>query len=107
MKMGFEGRPALPSGQPSATVGQLMPDWRRDRAFRTVLVQTRENGRMRPLRDWGRYDTCVEKVTERHTRTLRPVVLSRVEAAKSLSTPIASSECCSTNFLSLKCRRVP
>ncbi len=105
----FERRPPPPLGQPPTAVRELMPDWRRDRTLRTALTQTLENRRIGSLGDGRRNDACVEKVSERHRDTLRPVVLSRVETEKSSSKPISSRECRSRNFLyaSLNCRRFP
>lgn len=105
----FERVAALAFGKPATTIGEFVPDGRRKCALGTVLVQTFKNRRVRPLGDRDRDDACVEKICERQRDTLRPVVLSRVEAAKSSSTPISRSECLSRNFLyaSPKCTRLP
>src|SRR2546423_14167501 len=89
------GGPALAFWQSPTLVRESVPDRRGDGALGAALVQTFKNCRVRCLRDRGRNDACVQKVTERHRDTLRPVVLSRVEVAQSSSTPIASKECLS------------
>ncbi len=100
---------ALAFRQPSTPERELVPDWRSDCALRTVLVETLKNRRVRSLRDRGRDDARVEKICERQRDTFRPVVLSRVEAAKSRSMPTSRRECVSRNFLyaSAKCKRFP
>ena len=108
-EIGFERGPAPAFWQPPTPIRELVPDWRRNCALGTTLVQTLKNRRVRSLRDRGRNDARVQKISGRHRDTLRPVVLSRVEAAKSSSTPISSRECFSRNFLyaSPKCKRLP
>jgi hypothetical protein len=105
----FERGPALSLGQASTAIREFVPDWRRNRALRTALVQMFKNHAIGSFGDRGRNDAGVEEITERHRDTLRPVVLSRVETAKSSSTPISFTECRSRNrrYASLKCRRFP
>jgi hypothetical protein len=94
-----EGVAALALGKPAAAIGELVPDGRRNRALETVFNQTFKNRRVRPLGDRDRDDAGVEKICERQSDTLRPVVRSRVAPAKSSSTPISRSECFSRNLL--------
>ena len=109
MEIHLQRGPASPSWQPATPVGELVPDWRRNGALRSVLVQTGKNRRVRSFRDRGRDDWCVQKIRERHSDTLRPVVLSRVEAVKFSSMPISLREYFSRNrlYASPKCRRFP
>jgi hypothetical protein len=105
----LERRAALAFRQSPTSIGEFVPDWRCNGALRTALVQTLKNRCVRCLRDRGRHDTCVEKICEIQRDTLRPVVRSRVEAAKSSSTPMSRREWLLRNFLyaSRKCRRFP
>ena len=108
-EVGFERGPAFSLGQPSTTIRELVPDWRRNRALRTTLVQMLNNRAIGSRGDRGGHDAGVEEIAERHRETLRPVDLSRVETAKSSSTPMSSREYRSRNrlYASLKCRRFP
>ena len=108
-KIRLERGAPLAFWQSPTPIRQLVPDRRRNCALRAVLVETLENRRSRSLR-YGRGNNArVEKIREFQRDTFRPVVLSRVEPAKSSSTPISRRECVLRNSLyaSPKCRRFP
>jgi hypothetical protein len=96
----LERRATLAFWQPRTPVGELVPEWRRQCTLGTVLVEMFKNRRVSSFRDGVGDDAGVKKICERQRDTLRPAALSRVDAAKSSSTPISRSECVSRNFLS-------
>jgi hypothetical protein len=108
-EISLQRRAAFPLRKSPRPVGQFVPYESRDRALWTVHVQTLENGWIGCLRDGRGDDARVEKICDLQSVTLRPVVLSRAAAAKSLSRPISSSEWVLRNFLyaSRKWRRFP
>lgn len=108
-EIGLKRGAALAFWKPPTPIGKLVPHRRRNCALGTVLVETLENCRVRCLRYGRGNDASVEKIRESQRDTFRPVVLSRVEPAKSSSTPISRRECVLRNFLyaSPKCKRFP
>ena len=98
-QVSFESSPSLALRQPATTVRQLVPNGRGDRTLWAILVQTLEDSGIGSFRDGRRDDVGIQEVPDRHNDTLRPVVLSRVEAAKSPSTPISSREYFFKNLL--------
>ena len=98
-EISLQRRAAFPLRKSPRPVGQFVPYESRDRALWTVHVQTLENGWIGCLRDGRGDDARVEKICDLQSVTLRPVVLSRAAAAKSLSRPISSSEWVLRNVL--------
>ena len=92
MKIVFDGIAAFSSGEPPAAVYELVPHRRRNGAFMSVLVEPPEDVSIGGLGGWRGDDARVEQVPKRHKETFRPVPLSRMDAAKSSSRPISSSE---------------
>ena len=98
-QVSFESSPSLTLRQPATTVGQLVPHGRGDRTLGAILVQTLEDLGIGSFRDGRRDDVRIQEVPDRQNDTFRPVVLSRVETAKSPSTPTSSREYFFRNLL--------
>ena len=98
-QVSFESCPSLTLRQPATTVRQLVPNGRGNRTLGAILVQALEDLGIGPFRDGRRDDVSIQEVPDRQNDTFRPVVLSRVETAKSPSTPIPSRECFFKNLL--------
>lgn len=58
----------------------------------SVLLKPLQDLRVRALLHGRGDDARVEKIPKRHRETSRPMRFSRMEAAKSFSTPTSSSE---------------
>ena len=99
LQVSFESSPSPALRQPATTVRQFVPDGCGDRTLGAMLVQTLEDLGIGSFRDGRRDDVRIQQVADRHKDTLRPVVLSRVETAKSLSTPISAREYFFRNLL--------
>jgi len=93
MEIGFKSGSALPPGQPTAAVGELVPHRRRDGALMAVLAEPPDDLRVGGLGGRRGYDARVQKIPKRHSETSRPTPFSRADAAKSSSRPTWSSEC--------------
>lgn len=92
LQVRLERRPSLAARQPATPIRQLVPDRRGDRTFKTIVFEALEDTRVGFLRDRCGDDARIEKILDRHSVTLRPAVLSRTDAAKSVSTPTSSRE---------------
>src|SRR5262249_407832 len=91
IEVGLKGGPSSSSGHSPTLVGQFVPHRRSNRALRAKLIESLNDRRIGPLRDWDGHDARVQQIAQRHRTTLRPVVLPRTADAKSPSSPISSS----------------